>query len=336
MMNPDHNMMDGKLAHILKSNFKIQKRVMNPRTVRSVLTILACFFFSLAETQQLHDSISLTHADALFISKEYAAAGKIYRRLLTDSSLDAFHLNRLGYTELEERKLQEAKKHFMQALAAGPIAPVKASVFSRLAMLASQQNQDQSALVFLDSAIGAGYISLPEMDSSASFVALRSTAAFKALRQKLFNSLYPCYNDPKAREFDFWVGEWDVFVTGTAMYAGNSVIEKISGGCAILENWKSSVSEGKSLNFIDDSSLKWKQVWVGSYPNGKQDFVNGEYKDSAMRFTFSTRDAQGKFVQGKFTFFNEGQNQVRQLNETSSDNGKTWIVNYDFTYKRKS
>jgi hypothetical protein len=310
--------------------------VMNPLCIRNSITILSCLFFSLARSQHAQDSINFAHADALFMSKDFSAAGKIYRQLLSDSSQDAFHLNRFGYTELTERKLAEAKKHFMQALAAHPMGPIKASVFSRLAMLEALENQEKSALVFLDSAIVAGYISLPELDSSRNFATLRATAEFKRLRQNLFDSLYPCYSDPKTKEFDFWVGEWDVYITGTQVYAGNSVIQKISGGCAILENWKSALSEGKSLNFIDDSSSKWKQVWVGSYPNGKQDFVNGEYKDSAMRFIFSTRDTQGRLLQGKFTFFNEGQNQVRQLNETSADSGRTWLTNYDFTYKRKS
>jgi len=35
------------------------------------------------------------------------------------------------------------------------------------------------------------------------------------------------------------------------------------------------------------------------------------------------------------TFFNQGKDQVRQLGQTSSDNGKTWTVTYDLTYIRK-
>ena len=180
-----------------------------------------------------------------------------------------------------------------------------------------------------------GYLSYPELDTLDDFSKIRNNAAFVAVRNRLYNSIYPCYQDKRAREFDFWIGDWDVYVTGTNSYAGHSVIQQISGGCAILENWQSAISEGKSLNFIDDSTHKWKQVWVGSYPNGKQDFVNGEYKDSVMRFTFTTPDAQGHIMQGKFSFFNQGPYQVRQLNETSPDGGKTWIVSYDFTYKRK-
>ena len=114
-----------------------------------------------------------------------------------------------------------------------------------------------------------------------------------------------------------------------------SVIQLISGGCAILENWESSLSNGKSINFIDPTNNKWKQSWAGNYANGIQEFVNGEYKDSAMRFTFETIDAKGQKLMGHFVFFNQGPNQVRQFNETSADGGKTWITSYDFTYYRK-
>jgi hypothetical protein len=212
---------------------------------------------------------------------------------------------------------------------------LKASVLSRLARVSAAQNKNEDAVVLLDSAVADGYLSYPELDTLEDFYKIRKTAAFIAVRNRLYNSIYPCYLDSRAHEFDFWIGAWDVYVTGTNSRVGNSLIQSISGGCAILENWQSAVSEGKSLNFIDDSTHKWKQVWIGSYPNGKQDFVNGEYKDSVMRFAFVTRDPQGNAVLGKFSFFNQGPDQVRQLNETSTDDGKTWTVSYDFTYKRK-
>lgn len=101
------------------------------------------------------------------------------------------------------------------------------------------------------------------------------------------------------------------------------------------QNWDGQNSTGKSINFIDPNTNKWKQSWAGSYANGIQEFNNGEYKDSAMRFEFQTKDVQGVKIIGRFIFYNQGANQVRQFNETSADEGKTWTTNYDFTYVRK-
>jgi hypothetical protein len=86
---------------------------------------------------------------------------------------------------------------------------------------------------------------------------------------------------------------------------------------------------------VDPVSNKWKQSWAGSYVNGRQEFTNGEYKDSAMRFVFEMTGPQGNKIIGRFIFYNQGPNQVRQFNETSGDGGKTWATTYDFTYVRK-
>jgi hypothetical protein len=152
---------------------------------------------------------------------------------------------------------------------------------------------------------------------------------------------FPCMNEKKLREFDFWVGEWDVYKNGTNALVGESKIEIASGGCMVLENWtaKGSVpSNGKSMNYVNSSTGKWEQLWIGSGGiniNNPQKFVNGEYTENAMRFTFEQLSPKNEKQIGRFIFFNLGPNEVRQFNEVSNDNGKTWTTVYDFLYKRK-
>lgn len=307
--------------------------------MNSILPSLLVFhilFFAVmpSATSQDFGHPSFQRADSLFFVQDYKDARPLYEQLVTDTSHDVVHLNRLGFTLYSTGNYAAAENCYKRALASGATGGLKASILSRLARIAAARGQDAAAMDEIDSAIGMGYINYHELDSVVDFAKLRSDARFKQLRDKIYNSLYPCANDPHSREFDFWIGEWQVYVTGTNSYAGHSLIQKISGGCALLENWQSAVSEGKSLNFVDDSTNKWKQVWVGSYAMGKQDFVNGEYRDSAMRFTFETKDAQGHKQIGRFIFYNQGPQQVRQFNEISSDGGKTWVTSYDFTYKR--
>jgi hypothetical protein len=147
--------------------------------------------------------------------------------------------------------------------------------------------------------------------------------------------------DKKSREFDFWVGEWNVYKRGTNVKVGDSKIEIASGGCMILENWEAAgpvAHNGKSMNYVNSATGKWEQLWIGSggiNVNNPQKFVNGVYADGAMRFDFEQVDRQGKKQIGRFIFFNEGPDQVRQFNEVSADGGKTWTTVYDFTYIRK-
>ncbi len=128
-----------------------------------------------------------------------------------------------------------------------------------------------------------------ELDTQKEFDNLRTDARFAEVVKRTNINAYPCMGSAKAREFDFWIGEWDAFVRGTNNLAGHSKIEMASGGCMILENWTSigSPFSGKSMNFVDPVSGKWKQIWVGSgqTPNASE-FLNGEYRDGAMRFDF--------------------------------------------------
>src|SRR4030095_9558267 len=58
------------------------------------------------------------------------------------------------------------------------------------------------------------------------------------------------------RQFDFWGGDWGV--PGNAQHAGDNRIDKILGGCALLENWTGAGGmSGKSLNFYDPLREQW-------------------------------------------------------------------------------
>jgi hypothetical protein len=223
---------------------------------------------------------------------------------------------------------------FQKALNRRPPNQVKMNAYAGLARAYAATKMNERSFTYLDSAAKLGYVNLKIVDSHEDFKLVRAEQRFKEIRQHIYNNLNPCMTNAKVREFDFWLGDWDVFVTGTKNYAGHNKIELSSGGCALLENWDSNASSGKSLNFIDPNTGKWKQTWVGSYANGIQDFTDGEYRDGAMRFIFEgTRNGQ-KFI-GRFIFFNEKPGQVRQFNETSIDGGKTWVTTYDFTYIKR-
>ncbi|MBK5271299.1 MAG: tetratricopeptide repeat protein [Bacteroidia bacterium] len=306
--------------------------------IRILFLFFTAFIFLNAKAQTLHADdtvISMLKADSLYFASDWKNARNIYEKLLGDTSHNSIAWNRLGFSDYNLGNYDKAMRCYKNALTYDPIPPVKSSAYSRMARIQALKNEKRAALVSLDSAFHAGYINLSELDSLKDFTSIRTDPGFIELRKKIFAIAFPCMVDAHAREFDFWIGEWDVFVTGTQQLAGHSLVQMISGGCALLENWDSPASTGKSINFIDPNTHKWKQSWAGSYANGVQEFVNGEYKDSSMHFDFETKDAQGNKIIGRFIFYNQGPNQVRQFSESSADNGKTWTTNYDFTYIRK-
>jgi hypothetical protein len=180
-----------------------------------------------------------------------------------------------------------------------------------------------------------GYNVLPDLDTMADFKNTRLASNYDDIKKKAYAVVYPCSAEPHSHDFDFWLGEWDVYNTGSRYLVGHSIVQSISGGCGLLENWTSTqASAGKSINYYNAVTGKWEQDWIGS-AGGPQRYLNGEYRDSVMHFTYEFTNPQGKKVTGNFKFYFVDQNTVRQYQDVNNDDGKTVTVSYDFTYVRK-
>jgi Tetratricopeptide repeat len=279
---------------------------------------------------------ALRAADSLFQASDYKTARNAYVNYLKNNPPTPNTLARLGFACIQLKQPAEALQYLNKASALNPSAQLRAAIAARSAMAYALQKNNKTALDSLDNARRAGYNNTWEMDNLPAFAGLRADPRFKEIRQRAHESAFPCSTDPNARLFDFWIGEWDVYVRGGNQRAGSSVIESISGDCAILENWTTwrGPFNGKSINFYEAATGKWKQVWVGA-GGGASVFEQGEYRDGAMRFISKSTDAQGRETLGNFIFYNLGPNKVRQYYETSTDGGKTYQVSYDFIYVRK-
>lgn len=145
----------------------------------------------------------------------------------------------------------------------------------------------------------------------------------------------PCESQPIYKQFDFWVGEWDVkqMQAEKGASVGASRIEKLTGGCSILENWESPGFSGKSWNFYDVGLGKWRQIWIDG--SGRKAEFSGEYREDAMRLDGGAVLADGRKVKSRMTFFNLGPDKVRQFAERSTDGGQTWTTTVDYLYLRK-
>jgi hypothetical protein len=74
----------------------------------------------------------------------------------------------------------------------------------------------------------------------------------------------PACQDAPYRSFDFWVGEWDVFLPD-GNRAGSNRIESTDGGCLLVERWSGATgSTGTSVNFYDPGKNRWVQLWVSN------------------------------------------------------------------------
>lgn len=154
------------------------------------------------------------------------------------------------------------------------------------------------------------------------------------LAQKL-----PC-NSPEFRQFDFWIGEWDVFGK-TGQKAGDSKISVILDSCIILEEWTSANVQrglryaGKSFNTWNASAKQWQQTWVDNVGNTTA-FTKGAFDNNKIVFyTEPFPFSKDTTATRRLTFFALEKNKVRQLGEITKDKGATWATEYDLEYRRK-
>lgn len=132
---------------------------------------------------------------------------------------------------------------------------------------------------------------------------------------------------PEHRQFDFWVGRWDVYPTGKDRLVAHSLIEKLYNGCGVRENWMPLNNQtGGSLNIYLPAEKHWEQFWIDSGGtravftggwNGTAMVIQGNWGGPTVRMTYS-KNADGS---------------VRQFGEQSTDEGKSWKPSFDFTYR---
>ena len=145
----------------------------------------------------------------------------------------------------------------------------------------------------------------------------------------------PCAAEAYAA-FDFWLGEWDVYRTGSDTKVADSRIEKVSGGCAVRETWMPlRGGGGASLTTLDPQTGTWNQLWVGAQPG--RVFFEGGPVDGAMVLTgYWGQDAEGRPSLVRMTYTPRDDGSVRQYGQASSDHGQSWSDSFDLTYRPKS
>ena len=143
---------------------------------------------------------------------------------------------------------------------------------------------------------------------------------------------------PESRQWDFWVGSWEVRPHGADKVFAHSLIEKRYSGCAIRENWmplgREVAGGGGSLSLYDPARKQWRQVWLDS--TGTRVDLDGGFKDGVMAITGNWPNYAGlgkdALVTMRYQLLPNGE--VRQWAEHSVDGGKTWQAGFDFRYRR--
>ena len=269
-------------------------------------------------------------ANTYFTNQEWENAVEAYRAITAVEPENNQAWFRLGFSLHQLERFEEAIQPFEEALEHG--------FFNLQAMLSlarahSKLGNTDRALQWLREANDAGFAFPQLLETDSDLESIRSDAGYADVVLAAQRNSTPCEFDENYRQFDFWIGEWDVY-TPSGQLVGSNKIEKLSNGCALFESWvSSSGSPGHSINYYDAPAGKWRQYWVSS--NGGMIPQEGEFRDGAIRMEGRNIQPDGSYqlFRGAWSLLDDGR--VRQFLEQSTDEGETWYVWFEGLYQRK-
>jgi hypothetical protein len=145
------------------------------------------------------------------------------------------------------------------------------------------------------------------------------------------------------RQFDFWIGDWQVWDSPSQRQVGSNRIERVLDGCALQEIWQDNTAlpggRAISLSFYSNSDQKWHQVYVDN-AGGAALLLSGGWNAGQMQLeqdawantTSNTKKGKERI---SWSLVDNNPNRVRQLGEHSEDGGLTWRISFDALYIRR-
>jgi hypothetical protein len=133
---------------------------------------------------------------------------------------------------------------------------------------------------------------------------------------------------PAYRQFDFWVGDWDVFDVGSPIKVAHARVDLILDGCVLREDYQGTDgNKGQSFTIYDAPRKVWHQSWVTN--RGQLLVIEGISEGGEM--VLSGEDhAVGTVVRGTWKPVN---GEVRETAVSSTDGGKTWKPWFDLVFR---
>jgi hypothetical protein len=134
------------------------------------------------------------------------------------------------------------------------------------------------------------------------------------------------------RQFDFWIGQWEVFDRGGTTKVADVRVDAILDGCVLKEEYSDPDGlHGSSFSSYDVTTRRWQQTWVTN--RGQLLVINGALEGQALVFSGWRHDGP-KEVLVRARWIPDGAG-VRETAETSVDGGHTWTPWFDLDFRRK-
>lgn len=136
----------------------------------------------------------------------------------------------------------------------------------------------------------------------------------------------------ESRQFDFWVGEWDVNLrvkqedgSWADTHRAVAHIFPILEGKAVLELWDAPTIKGFSLRYFDVSKDEWVLWlnWPGPNRSGSSS-LSGTFRHGRGDFFATRTSADGSEILSRYSFNDITPHSLRWDDGYSEDGGRTW------------
>jgi tetratricopeptide (TPR) repeat protein len=222
-----------------------------------------------------------------------------------------------------------AAEAWEKARAAGYVP--RPAVTMRIAGAYAHAGDKEKAFDTLQKLTANGFGPAEPLLASDDLVSLRADARWRTLVEQANRNGHPCRQSPEFRQFDYWLGEWDVEIGGARR--AQSSIQLILDDCVVFENYTDSRGyAGKSFSLWDATTKKWEQRYVDT--GGALHHWTGSLEDGVMVF-YWTYTANGVKTTQRMKYLKEGADRVRQVIDSSTDDGKSWMPGYNGLYIRR-
>jgi ketosteroid isomerase-like protein len=136
---------------------------------------------------------------------------------------------------------------------------------------------------------------------------------------------------PQYRQFNFWLGDWDVFDVGSPARVAQARITSVMDGCAVREQYdQNDGTKGESFSSYNASTGTWRQSWVTNH--GHSLVIEGKLEGGEMVLTGDDPAAgPHTLIRGIWKLADGG---VCETAVTSTDGGKKWKPLFDLMFRR--
>ena len=285
--------------------------------------------------QPAADVPSMQEAGALLDQQDWQAASVAYAKIVLDQPENGLAWQLLGYSLHANGDLDRALRVHQKTATFPAVRPI---ALYNVACVHALQGRTDQAFDFLRQSMEAGFNDPNQYGSDPDLRSLHSDPRWEELGAQLRGEVTDDASMKKRgrtvalasmaadQRFDFWVGEWDVYM-GEQKVTEWKVAKELEGK-VIRQTGPNSMTV---VNY-NPTTKKWHMTWMST--EGHHDVLTGGLEGNAMVMHQKVvREAPGSI--GRWVIKDIRKNAFTTDWQLSSDNGKTWSSESQMTCWRR-